>query len=140
MAMTRRDLLASGGAVGALALAGCTGRCGPSLPFLGPSMPQDGAVGVEPVESAPEDATVLQFSELPDSERALLRTAVESGGVAVCLDGGGRAEALRSFTDRVEFESYLRYEGRLYGLAVRVTDQVLTGTGSLPDTEGNPCC
>jgi hypothetical protein len=142
--LTRRRLLAATAATGTAALAGCTGECGPRVPFVGTGTPRDGEIGVERVasESVPDEATVVRFSELPAEERRLLATAVETGGVAVCLDDGRRAEALRSFVDRLAFESYLRRDGVFYGLYARLTDAVFTATAAPPETEteSDPCC
>jgi hypothetical protein len=141
MALTRRRLLAATAAT-LVVLAGCTGECGPRVPFVGTGMPRDGEIGAERVasESVSDEATVVRFSELSAEEQGLLATAVETGGVAVCLDDGRRAEALRSFVDRLAFESYLRRDGVSYGLYVRLTDQVFTATAESPETESDPCC
>ncbi|PSQ60377.1 hypothetical protein BRD18_01125 [Halobacteriales archaeon SW_7_71_33] len=142
MNLTRRRLLAATAATGTAALAGCTGECGPRVPFVETGRPRDGEIGVERVasESVPDEATVVRFSELSAEERGLLATAVETGGVAVCLDDGRRAEALRSFADRLVIESYLRRDDAFYGLYVRLTDVVSTATAAPPETESDPCC
>ncbi|MFB6130008.1 MAG: hypothetical protein ABEJ28_04200 [Salinigranum sp.] len=142
MELTRRRLLSVGGTTGLAALAGCSGGCVRGLPFVGSGMPNDGEVATDPVDAVPEDATTIDLATLPDPERSLLRTAVEDGVARVCTtDGGDRADALRSFADRVSPESsYLAAGGDHYGLWVRIEDMVFAGTADPPEGDGNPCC
>lgn len=141
MNFTRRQLLTAGATTGAVSLAGCTGGCG-GLPIFGTSMPHDGVIATDPVKSVSEDATIIEFPDLPISEQSLLREAVENGVARACLrDENERADTLYSFSNRVSGEStYLRYEGDYYGLWVRTTDVVSAGSASPPDGDANPCC
>lgn len=140
--LTRRRLLAIGTAVGSTALAGCVGGCGQGLPFLGTGMPHDGEIAVEHVDAVPEQATTIDFSELPDAEQSLLRTAIKEGVARACMDDSGQeADALRSFANRTNGESsYLAHGSDRYALWVRVTDVVYGGTASPPESGDDPCC
>jgi hypothetical protein len=77
----------------------------------------------------------IQFAELSAEEQSLTRKIVENGGVGVCE----RSDAFERFVDRVkeaidaqrehgsEYSmAYLAYEGRYYGLYVKVTDMVIS--------------
>ena len=140
--LTRRRLLSIGTAVGSTALAGCIGGCNQGLPFLGTGMPHDGEIAVERVDTVPEQATIIDFSALPDAEQSLLRTAIKESVVRVCLDDSGeQADALRSFANRIDGASaYLAYESNRYALWVRVEDMVVAGTASPPEGDEDPCC
>ncbi len=82
----------------------------------------------------------MRFSELPDDERSLLRTAIEEDGVAVCLDDGTRAGVLRSFADRVSADTHLGTDAETHGLWVRLTDVVGASTAASPSVADRPCC
>lgn len=142
MELTRRRLLATATVAGAGALAGCTGGCRGSIPFVDPGIPADGELATEPVGSTPPDATVVEFVSLPDPERALVRTAVEEGVVRTCMTrSGGRADALRSFADRSTVPStYLAYDGARYGLWLRIEDTLRASTADSPPDGADPCC
>lgn len=141
--LTRRRLLVLGTTIGSTALAGCLGGCSQGLPFLGTSMPHDGEIAVERTDTVPEQATIISFSELPEAEQSLLRTAIEEGVVRACMDDSGEnADALQSFANRMNGESsYLAHESDHYALWVRVEDMVFAaGTASAPESDANPCC
>jgi len=140
MPSTRRRLLAATGALGATALAGCTGPCS-DVPFLGPDMPHDGVVAASPVGSVPDDADVVALANLPSAERALVRQAIDGGAVRACMDDETeRTRAMESFADRVAVESYLADGDDDYALWVRLTDVVYAGTADSPDGNPDPCC
>jgi hypothetical protein len=138
--VSRRRLLAAAGTAGTAALAGCTGGCG-DLPFVGTGMPSDGEIATEPVASVPEEATVLALAELPDEERSLLRTALDTGAVRACMSRDtDRSAALNSFANRLDTETYLADGQQRYGLWVRITDVVYASTAGAPEGDANPCC
>ncbi|WP_158057757.1 fimbrial protein [Halorussus halophilus] len=141
MKLTRRQLLTSGATTGAVSLAGCTGGCG-GIPFVGANMPHDGVLATETANSVPEEATSIEFSQLPAQEQSLVRTAVEEGVARACMrDDTESTEALSSFADRVTPESSsLRYEGEYYLLYVRIEDMVFAGSADPPEGDANPCC
>lgn len=140
--LTRRRLLVIGTTVGSTALAGCTGSCTQGLPFLGTGMPHDGEIAVERVDTVPEQAILIDFSELPESEQSLLRTAITEGVARACMDDRGqKADALQSFANRLNGQSpYLVHESDHYALWVRVEDMVSSGTASPPESGEDLCC
>ncbi|MFB6105891.1 MAG: hypothetical protein ABEJ70_02865 [Halobacteriaceae archaeon] len=140
--VSRRRLLSTVAAAGTATLAGCTGGCGPSIPFVDSGMPQDGELAVEPADSAPDDAHVVVFDTLSSRERALADEAIGAGAVRLCVrDETERTRALHDFADRMETpETYLRRDGTTYGLWVRITDVVYAGAADSPPGDGNPCC
>ncbi|MWG33610.1 hypothetical protein [Halomarina oriensis] len=139
--MNRRSLLASLSLAPASMLAGCSGSC--SQGFFGTSMPHDGEIAVERTDTVPEQATIIQFSELPDAEQSILQTAVEDGVVRACLDDDDeKTSAMRSFSNRMKGEeTYLVYNTNHYALGVRMADEVYgSGTAPLPESDVDPCC
>ena len=105
-------------------------------------MPHDGEVAVEPADSVPAGATVIELGDLPRRERALLRTAIEDGVARACMnEDGPRSGALRSFADRLTAgSSYLGFRAERYGLWVRIEDTVRAGTADPPPAGSDPCC
>lgn len=143
MNFERRELLAVVATAGGATLAGCTGNCGPEIPFFGSGMPNDGELAVGPAGSIPQDATVVAFSDLPSAERSLVETAVREGVARACMgEETERTEALRSFGDRMDggMSTYLDYDGDRYGLWVRITDVVYSNTADPPADDADPCC
>ncbi len=139
MPLNRRQVLVSGTAIGFSAMAGCSTDCG----LFGQGMPHDATIAVDRMESIPEDAIMVQFSQLPEPEQKLLRTAIEEDAVQVCMDDEGeRTEAVYSFENRVAGnQSYLSYENEYYGLFVGITDESSVMTADEIDfPDGNPCC
>jgi len=132
METSRRGFLGAAATAGAAALGGCTDVVGPCGVSLG-GMPEDATVAVEPLDSAPADGHRIAFADLTDPERALLAEAIDDGPVRLCpTDDSGRADALSRLSDRLQSESYLDREGKLYGLWVRVQDVILAGTADTP--------
>jgi hypothetical protein len=139
MTLSRRGLLGAA-AAGTAALAGCTGGC-TDVPFLGTGMPSDGVIATEPVGSVPEQGSVVALAGLPDDERSLLRTAVDTGVVRACMSREtDRSAALGSFATRLDVDSYLADGEERYGLWVRTSDQVYAGTADPLEEDANPCC
>ena len=139
MPFTRRQVLAAGATTGFAAIAGCSADCG----FFGRRMSNAGEIAVDSMEFVPADATIVEFSQLPKPERELLRKAIKSGGVQMCMDSEGeQTNALYSFGERTrDNDSYLSYKDRYYGLYVGITDQLYVATaGEFDYPDGNPCC
>ncbi|MFD1513568.1 hypothetical protein [Halomarina rubra] len=139
--MNRRSLLASLGLAPASMLAGCSGSC--SQGFFGTSMPHDGEITVKRTDTVPEQATIIRFSELSDSEQSILQTGVDDGVVRACLDDNDeQASAMESFSNRMKGEeTYLEYKTNHYALGVRMADEVYgSGTAPLSESDVDPCC
>jgi hypothetical protein len=141
MSLDRRRFLAAGAGAASALTAGCSGQLTQCVPLLGSDMPQDAAIAVTPVDSLPDDAETVAMADLSDSERDLLRTAIEEGVVRACMrDDTDRTETFRDFAGRVGVETYLADGTDRYGLWVRITDQIFAGTGDSPEGDASPCC
>ncbi len=102
----------------ALPLAGCAGGPRDALVSAGESEPS-------------EDTPALRVSDLPEKERSIARTAIEDGVYHACPE---LPPELRSLAGRFDGpdDAYLRYDGRTYGLWIRIEDTVWAGTADPP--------
>lgn len=99
-------------------------------------MPNDAVVRAVPAPGSTTHASV-RYSALPESERRIVRTAVEDGFYHACPE---LPDAVHSFADRFEDPetAHLRYRDTTYALWIRITDLVWTTTASPP--EEDPSC
>lgn len=122
--MNRRALLSAAG-LGVVPLAGCIG-----------GSPADAVVNTAE-QSATDDAEVISYTDLPEAEQKIARTAVDDEFYHACPD---LPDALYSFSERFSTidSSYLVYRGTTYGLWIRIQDTVRVDTAPTPDV--NPSC
>lgn len=99
-------------------------------------MPKDAVVRAVQNSQPEEDASVL-YMDLPKAERTIVDTAIEEDFYHACPK---LPKAVRSFTHRVTESKtpYLGYQGKTYGLWVRVEDKVYSMTADPP--EKTPSC
>jgi hypothetical protein len=98
--------------------------------------PRDALVSA--AEREPDDGeTALRVTDLPDAEQSIARTAIEDELYHACPE---LPPELRSFAGRFDGPdtAFLRYDGRTYGLWVRIGDTVWAGTAEPP--EATPSC
>ena len=88
-------------------------------------------------QSAAESADVVAYTDLPEAERRIARTAVEEEFYHACPD---LPDALYSFSERFSTidDSYLAYRGTTYGLWIRIADTIRVDTAPSPDAD--PSC
>jgi hypothetical protein len=122
--VNRRALLSAAG-LAVVPLAGCLG-----------GNARDAVVSTVE-QSAADDAEVISYTDLPEAEQQIARTAVEESFYHACPD---LPDALYSFSERFSTidSSYLAYRGTTYGLWIRIQDTVLVDTAPTPDTD--PSC
>jgi len=123
--MKRRRFLGTAGVVAA-SLAGC----------IGSSMPKDAVVRAMQ-ESPPVNATLVSADTLPQPEQQIAQTAVEKGFYHACPE---LPDVLHSFSNRFDQpnNAYLEYNGADYALWIRISDTVVAGTASPPESQ--PSC
>lgn len=101
-----------------------------------PTPPQEDAVlATEQTKFDAETPTeVLDFSELSEEQKEVMRTALEEGVYHVC--NYTNAFTLESLADRIvqlpSSDRYVRYNGSYYGVWLRISDEVSAATASSP--------
>lgn len=125
MRMKRRRLLATVG-VASASLSGC----------IGAGMPRDAVVQAVQ-QPSPENATLVFYEELPQTEQQIAQTAVEGDFYHACPE---LPDAIRSFAERFESpdNAYLEYQDTSYAMWIQIEDTIRAGTASPP--ESDPSC
>lgn len=131
---SRRSFVAAAASIATASLAGCssplnqqpTSECDPMHRVV---------IKTEQVSLSPakrEEVHVIQYSNLSEGEREVVRTATE-GQYRRCDDGDRTIpESHQSFINRVSKHTtenrhaFIRYNGTTYAVAVRVGDLVIT--------------
>ncbi|MFB6235542.1 MAG: hypothetical protein ABEH81_06730 [Halopenitus sp.] len=139
---SRRSIIAAAASIASAGLAGCS-----AAPLGRQSTPEcdemhEAVVKTQEVSLSSakrEEVDLIQYSDLPDGEKAIVRTAIEEKRYHKCPSTDPIfPDALYSFEDRVSrhtnenHHAYLSYSGATYAVAVRIEDEV---TSWLPDRQ-----
>lgn len=138
---SRRSIIAAAASIATAGLAGCS-----AAPLSRQSTPEcdemhEAIVNIKEVSLSSakrEDVDLLQYSNLPDAEQEIVRTATKEDQYRECMGSDGFSERLYSFRDRVSehatenHHAYLTYQETTYAVALRLGDAVYT---DLPDSK-----